>query len=657
MIFNPPSRSLQITAACVLSVCGLLVMLNAAPVPRPGTSVESFGPVTAQQVSNGLGFVIPQQNQDWQFAAAAAAGAKHVRFQCSWNNIEKQTSPPNNRSLGFAEDPDCARGFASTAKYGLKATVVAAYGPPYHKILGVTLPSGAEVGATNVTIQFASGVGGDTLKNLVAPYDYILGADGRMITSVHNYAGSFITGVSQIDSTHAILSLSSALTQSLPANTTTQYVINEILYPSAVSFRADDPSVVAYTNYVSWLAADMAARGVSGEIEIWNEPPWVDDAWDNRGDLYDTFPSGWAISSQFGNGPNYGFAANLQERSLPRGITLVWSGTNKSGGNSLLLPGFRTATGSSLAQPSTTISSESFHPYGNTPEQMMWSPGCLQASVHAGSNPDAYQNCYLSGEKTGSNFLWAVQYALQAQASDSAYGLAHSITETGIAPPVAGLRANQAKFIMRHFVGFQALGITPVEFYSISDSTMNDPSYGFVGYSGSGATYSPYPAYVAISGFMGDVRPISDPPTKDYSDATLPSVTRYSGTYPLSCVLIVGARHGANDNSDMLIVWQRSYTQGCGVNGQPNASSCDSSWVQQASPESGTVTVMVPANMRLTSILNVDTRAAIPQTISGQQISFSVSDDPIEILFDPTSNASSSSNRPAPPTNLRVSVQ
>jgi hypothetical protein len=394
MIFNPPSRSLQITAACVLSVCGLLVMLNAAPVPRPGTSVESFGPVTAQQVSNGLGFVIPQQNQDWQFAAAAAAGAKHVRFQCSWNNIEKQTSPPNNRSLGFAEDPDCARGFASTAKYGLKATVVAAYGPPYHKILGVTLPSGAEVGATNVTIQFASGVGGDTLKNLVAPYDYILGADGRMITSVHNYAGSFITGVSQIDSTHAILSLSSALTQSLPANTTTQYVINEILYPSAVSFRADDPSVVAYTNYVSWLAADMAARGVSGEIEIWNEPPWVDDAWDNRGDLYDTFPSGWAISSQFGNGPNYGFAANLQERSLPRGITLVWSGTNKSGGNSLLLPGFRTATGSSLAQPSTTISSESFHPYGNTPEQMMWSPGCLQASVHAGSNPDAYQNCY-----------------------------------------------------------------------------------------------------------------------------------------------------------------------------------------------------------------------------------------------------------------------
>ncbi|HET6145512.1 MAG TPA: hypothetical protein VFE02_18565 [Candidatus Acidoferrales bacterium] len=657
MQVNAPARVIQVVAACLLSVCASIAMPDAASVATvPGTTIESLGTITAEQVSNGLGFVVPQDNQDWQFAAAAAAGATHVRFQCAWNNTEKQPPPPNNTSQGFSEDPNCVLGFASTLKYGLKATVVAAYGPPYHKILNVTMPSGASVGSTSITVQFASGVGGDTPRNLASPYDYILGADGSMLTGVHNYAGSFITGVSNIDATHATVSLSSALTQSLPANTTTQYVINEILYPSAASFSADDPSVIAYSNYVSWLATDMAARGVTGEIEIWNEPPWVDDAWDNRGDLYDTFPATGSIRAPVGNGPNFGFAANLQKRSLPKGITLVWAGTNKSGQNSLLLPGLLAATGSTLIQPVATITSESFHPYGNTPEEMMWSPSCLQASVHANSSPDAYQNCYLSGEKTGPNFLWAMQYALQAQTANRAYGLAHSITETGTAPPIAGLRASQAKFVMRQFVGFQAEGVTPIEFYSISDSTMNDPSYGFVGYSGTG-NYTEYPAYAAISGFMADVKRISNLPVAKYSDGTLASLNSYSGTYPLSYVHIIGSRSAAAANSDLLVVWQRSYTPGCGGNGAANASSCDSPWILQPPPPPGSATITIPAQMQLTSMVNADTRASVAHTFSGQQVSFNVSDDPIEILLDPTPDAVPSSSRPQPPTNVTISVQ
>src|SRR5436309_1435378 len=83
---------------------------------------------------------------------------------------------------------------------------------------------------------------------------------------------------------------------------TTTYDINEILYPSATTANANDAPQVEFGNYVSFLASDMASRGISGEIEIWNEPPWIDDSWDARGYLYDSFPAGAVYS------PNFGFA-------------------------------------------------------------------------------------------------------------------------------------------------------------------------------------------------------------------------------------------------------------------------------------------------------------------------------------------------------------
>jgi hypothetical protein len=622
--------------------------------PGQGKAVELLGTVTANQVSDGLGFVVPQDYQDWEFAAAAAAGATHVRFQCAWGSVEKQSSPPSNVSLGFAQDPNCALGFASAAKYGMKATVVAAYGPPYHQILSVTIPTGAAVGATSLEVQFASGVGGDSLANLSYPYDYIMGSDGSMFTAVHNYEGSFISGVVLRDSTHATLILASAVTTPLSANTTTQYAINEVLYPSPASFSPNDPSVIAYSNYVSWLARDMASRGIQGEIEIWNEPPWPDDLWDNRGDLYDVFPATQAPGPQYSGMPNFGFAANLQKGSLPEGISLIWGGTEKSGSNSLLFSTMHDTTGLNVSQPTGVITSESFHPYGNTPEESMWLTSCLEGTVHPYPlPPDAYQNCFLPGEKTGSNFMWAAQYSLVAQTENSSYGIAHSITETGSMPPAAGLRTVQARFEMRQFIGFQADGISPVEFYAISDGTSNDPSFGFVGYSGSGSTYIPYPAYTAISGFMADVRLISRLPVTEYSSSMLASIAAYAGSYPLSTVHIVGSRDGATSNSDMLVVWQRSYTPGCGVSGQPNAASCDNSWIQQASPQPGSVTVNIPTGMQVSSVLNIDTRALVTYTISGQQLAFNVADDPLEILIDPAVTK----GQLQPPTNLSATVQ
>lgn len=191
------------------------------------SSVELIGTVTASQVKEGLGFNLNPAN-DWEWQAAAAAGATHARFQCSWSLVEQQTPPPANSPAAtrYVEDPSCAAGFVSARKYGIHPTVVAAFGPPYHPILTVTVPQGAPVGARSFEIEYSAGFGGDTLANMKFPYDYICPlassttACASQFSSRHSYQGTFITGVTAINSTHAQVTLASALTQALPASAT-----------------------------------------------------------------------------------------------------------------------------------------------------------------------------------------------------------------------------------------------------------------------------------------------------------------------------------------------------------------------------------------------------------------------------------------------------
>ena len=187
---------------------------------------------------------------------------------------------------------------------------------------------------------------------------------------------------------------------------------------------------------------------------------------------------------------------------------------------------------------------------------------------------------------------------------------------------------------MRQFIGYQALGITPIEFYSIADTTQPaDPNYSFVD-PAAGSTYTANASFTAISGFMADIKSISNLPVTSFTADSLPSVVDYDGTYPLSTVHMVGFGQ-TTANSDMFVIWQRSYMPGCAANGLTEAVSCNNSWIQQASPAPAPVTVNVPMAMRVTSVLNADTRAEVPYSTSGQQIAFNVADDPIEILLDP----------------------
>jgi hypothetical protein len=593
--------------ATVAGVSGTLSLKVTPPLN------EALGIITAAQIINGLGFNVDPAS-DWEFSMAAAAGATHVRFQCGWGTLELQTAPPQNAALAgrFALQPYCQSAYTSARKYNLHPTVVAAYGAPYHPILSVTVPDGAPAGATSINVRFVSGQGGDTLTSLAPFYDTLIRSDGVQISATHSYPGALVTAISSNDISHASLTLASALTSALPPDPNTLYTINEYLYPPPATSSPDEPSVLRYADYIEFLARSIANAGLTGEVELWNEPPWPDDRWDLRANSYDVFPGPFSPGPRSALLPNWGFVAALQGRPAPAGVTYIWGGTEKSGANSVLDPQMQVNTGVAFSEPAVSVFSESFHPYGNSPEDGLWIAPCWPATT---GNNDFF-SCNLFG-LAGGNFSLAAQQNYLQKKKNAAFDVSHNITETGFGLAY-GDAAHQARFAMRQFLGFQAAGVTPIEFYRLYDTSPDQ--VGFLDTS----TRNPLPAYNAIAGLMADVAKIRDPPITPYSASTLPSIVSYRGTFPLNSVHIVGSSSGAKSNSDILALWQRSYTTTTGAR-----------WATMPQPASGTVIISIPKGWKVTQVTNLDTRAAVNYTTSGQQIRVLVSDDPIEVIVEP----------------------
>jgi hypothetical protein len=616
------SSTISATAPGYTAASTPVTIVATAPVSNAPTvtTVEVLGAIPVAQAVNGLGFNVTAGN-DWEFKMASAAGATHARYQCSWVSTENQTAPPNNAAASpqFGLQSDCQAALASAADFGIHSTIVAAYGSPYHPILSVTVPDGAAAGATSIIVQFSSGVGGDTFSSLAPFYDTVINSSQLPITNKHSYAGGLITGVRLMDSTHAMLTLASGLSAALPANTTTQYVINEYLYPPPASFSPTDTSVLAYAKYAEFLASKISASGVSGEVEIWNEPPWSDDPWDDRYDFYDHQPIPVSPGPKTTYLPNWGFAVALYNQTSPvSGVTYNWGGTEKTGGNSMLNAQMPANTGVTFLQPNHLVTTESFHPYGNSPEDSLWSLPCLQATINlypAAANN--FASCNLFG--VGPNFAYAAQQTLVQESINTTWGIGHNITETGFSG-ATGDDLHKARFIMRQFLGYQAAGVTPVQFYRLYDTSADN--FSFVNPTANAdGTHTPLPAYTAIAGLMSDLAKIKLSPVASYAAGNLPTIVSYRGTYPLDTVAMAGARAGDKANSILFTVWQRSNTKG--------------TWATLASPAPGSVTIQISSGLNVVAVVNLDTRAAVPYTASGQQITLQVSDDPIEVLLEP----------------------
>jgi hypothetical protein len=604
---------------CFLSLFHFAGLPLAAQDPTAQTAVnnvESLGTIPASQPLAGLGFNIDTTNE-WEFVLAASAGTTHVRFQCSWSEIEAQTAPPSNTSGGYALSPNCAKALALSKKYGMHPTIIAAFGAPFHQILTVSVPNGAAAGDKTLNVQFSSGVGGDSLASMVAFDDGILASNGNQLSGRNSYAGDLITAVNRTDDTHATLTLASALSSGLPANATSTYTINEYLTPPAATTSANDPSVTAYSDYAHFLAQSIAAAGMTGEVEIWNEPPWSPDPWDVRQNFYDAFPGPGIPGPLASNQPNWGFAAALSRASYTvAGVSYVWAGTNKSADNSLLTPALLLNTGTSFVQPATNVQTESIHPYGNNPEDDIWSEACVKSSILPNPlKPLYFMHCNLDSNSS-SNVVELEQLNLIAKVLNPKGGIAHSITETGFSLSGGDL-AHEARFVMRQFLAYQAVGVTPVEFYRLYDTSPDDLTFTNV------STNAPLPAFTAISGLMADLATIKGAPVVSATASNLPSIVSYGGFFPLDTVAIVGSRAGDNANSEVFAVWQRSHVSG------------SAKWGSSSSPTAVPVTIAVPTGSTAVSVLNLDTRTPVAFTVSGQQITFSVSDDPVEVLVEP----------------------
>lgn len=602
-IFGYSIGSATVTAS-VAGVSGILLVKVTPPAQEP------LGVITASQVVKGLGFNV-DPGSDWEFSMAAAAGATHVRFQCGWATLELQTAPPQNTvaSTRYALQPYCQSAYISARNYNLHPTIVAAYGAPYHVILSVTVPGGAPAGATSISVQFASGQGGDTLASLAPFYDTLIRSDGTQISIAHSYPGALVTSVNVSDAMHATLTLASALTAALPADTTL-YTVNEYLYPPPATSGPNDSSVLRYAEYAEYLAQSLADAGLTGEVELWNEPPWPDDRWDERANSYDVFPGPFDPGPKNAYLPNWGFVATLQAQSTPAGVSYLWAGTEKSGSNSVLDPQMQSNTGVAFTEPPLSVLSESFHPYGNNPEDALWIAPCWPSTT---GNNDFF-SCNLFG-LAGGNFSLAAQEDFFLKKSNPAFGLSHNMTETGFGLAY-GDAPHQARFIMRQFLGFQAAGVTPIEFYRLYDTSPDQ--LGFLD-----SSRNPLPAYTAISAFMSDVAKIANPPVSSYSESTLPTVVSYSGTFPLDSVHIVGSRSGDTSNSDIFALWQRSYA--------PSGAR----WATLAQPSNAPVTVSIPKGWKVVQVTDLVTRNAISYTTSGRKIMFAVSDNPIEVAVEP----------------------
>jgi hypothetical protein len=363
-----------------------------------------------------------------------------------------------------------------------------------------------------------------------------------------------------------------------------------------------------YAEYAGFIARSLAHAGLKGEVELWNEPTWPDDRWDERANFYDLFPGPSEPGPKNAYLPNWGFVGALQGHATPAGVSYIWAGTEKSGSNSVLDAQMQRNAGVPFAEPAISVLSESFHPYGNSPEDALWIAPCWATTT--GDND--FFHCNLFG-LAGGNFSLAAQEDYFLKKNNPRYGLSHNMTETGFGL-ANGDAAHQARFIMRQFLGYQAAGVTPISFYRLYDTSRDQ--LGLLD-----SSRKPLPAYTAISAFMSDVAKIANPPVSSYSNSTFPSITGYSGTFPLDSVHIIGSRAGQKSTSDILALWQRSYT------------SDGSRWAAMPQPDNGSVTVSIAKGWKVIQVMNLVSRQSVPYTTSSQKICFAVSDDPIEVIM------------------------
>ncbi len=571
------------------------------------TSVESFGVARASEVKAGLGFNVEPRN-DWEFQIAKGVGATYVRFDCGWATTEKQNA--DNTSGGFALSAACVKGLESAKRYGLKAEIDALYGPPFRTAVTAKVNADVPVGAYELPLTVTKG----SLSALEPLRAQVKLERNKDLTVKHTYSGSLITGV---DAAQGTVTLASATNVALPAGTVV--LLNQLLYPPILTKSADafrtDASVMAFGRYAHFLAEAMHQAGVQGEVGLWNEPDWSGDLWDHGGKLFDTPPAGLV------NQPN--IPLYVATMTPVEGVVFDNGYTEKSGNGSIYTPDHLKLV-ASVVNARKTVAWESFHPYGNTPEDHFWYPACLKKLVDApNAGGRAMKECAAVGVNASSNVKMAVMDSMLPAAGG---GAQFNITETGLCRSCNKVTTEEqvARFNVRQFVGFEGLGVSPIMFYRLAEKPKD--GFGWVDFE----THQPLPVFQAFQGLMADVAAIAGPAA---ATCAVPQVTAYKGTYPLATVAFVGTKTGDSSNSVLLFTWQRSYTT-------PR----EKPWVEMAGPAAVPVEVGIPQGMELVGVKDAVTGMKVAYHFhssreskkgTAQSVTYEVADDPVEVWVQP----------------------
>jgi hypothetical protein len=207
---------------------------------------------------------------------------------------------------------------------------------------------------------------------------------------------------------------------------------------------------------------------------------------------------------------------------------------------------------------------------------------------------------------------------------NSSGGVPHSVTETGACRDcgVTTTETEIARFDLRDFLSAQAVGLSPVIFYRMSE----DIGWEWV----NATTHKPYPVYTAFKNLMADMAAVANAPVAKYTPCQMPQVKSYSSRWPLATMSFVGTKSGYKGNSILYYAWQRTY-------GSP--------WQAVKSPAGVTVKMEIPAETSVYSIKDMVTGTALPYTLSKSVLSYKVADDPVEVWFNPATSSTLTSSQ------------
>ena len=593
-------------------------------VPRTNvptvTTVENFGTVPASRVASGFGLNV-SPTVDWQFSACALIGCKWVRFDCIWSQTEIQQMP-SNTSGGYALPQNCGAGLQSSSTYGLHPDLSAYWGPPYTQIATATTAQDTPAGSYNITIShltsgsLAGIVGGKTTLTtnigIGTPTAVALYEGGALVTEV---SGN-------------VLTLARATQFDIPAGSL--ITVSALLYPPILFARStsntaymQNSSLKAFDNYLHFLATSIVATGSMGTVELWNEPEQNGECWDYAPNCYDAAPAHSAIVE------GSGIALALSAMTIPPvpGVKYGNGWTDTNGAQSLYDPYYAPYFAVPPAQANEAYAWESFHVYGNMPEQTNWIPACLLLNSPGPLNISFA--CTPIGDDPSSNFKYAASLNLYPSAAG---GIHQAITETGVCRTCYSPEPSEnavTRFDLRQFIASQGNGISPVIFYQANGNNYlgDNPTFEWFH-----EDQTPYPVATAFKSFMSDINAISAAPVGFYS-TLMPLVTSFKGYYPLAIVSFVGTKPGSTSNSVIYLSWQKTYT--VPPKGSSGSNGSAPPWIQMVSPTAVSETIAIWSGYSVSSVRDLVTQKAIPFTVANRKLSFMVADNPIEVILTP----------------------